>query len=67
MRKPLLHERLRTVSLQIPEILFEKAKRTANEESVNVTDLLVRAIIIGVKEIQEVSKRGGGSITDRDV
>ena len=53
MRKPALHERNRTISLQIPEIMYEKVKRTANEESVSVTDLLVRAITIGVKAIRE--------------
>lgn len=53
MRKPALHERVRTISLQIPEIMYEKVKRTANEESVSVTDLLVRAITIGVKTIRE--------------
>ena len=53
MRKPALHERVRTISLQIPEIMYEKVKRTANEESVSVTDLLVKAITIGVKAIRE--------------
>jgi hypothetical protein len=53
VRKPALHERFRTISLQIPEIMYEKVKRTANEESVSVTDLLVRAITIGVKAIRE--------------
>jgi hypothetical protein len=53
VRKPALHERNRTISLQIPEIMYEKVKRTANEESVSVTDLLVRAITIGVKAIRE--------------
>lgn len=53
MRKPALHERNRTISLQIPEIMYEKVKRTANEESVSVTDLLVRAITIGVRAIRE--------------
>ena len=67
MKKPPLHERNRTISLQIPEIMYEKAKRMSAAESVTVTELLVRAIAIGVKEIQEVSKRGGGSITGRDV
>jgi hypothetical protein len=59
MKKPLLHERNRTVSLQINELMYEKLKRVANEESVNVSDLMVRAIIIGVKEIQEEKNRGG--------
>jgi hypothetical protein len=53
VRKPALHERVRTISLQIPEIMYEKVKRTANEESVSVTDLLVKAITIGVKAIRE--------------
>ena len=53
MRKPALHERVRTISLQIPEIMYEKVKRTANEESVSVTELLVKAITIGVKAIRE--------------
>jgi len=53
VRKPALHERNRTISLQIPEIMYEKVKRTANEESVSVTDLLVRAITIGVRVIRE--------------
>ena len=39
--------------MQIPEIMYEKVKRPANEESVSVTDLLVRAITIGVKAIRE--------------
>ena len=59
MKKPLLHERNRTVSLQINELMYEKLKRVANEESVNVSDLMIRAIIIGVKEIQEEKNRGG--------
>lgn len=53
MRKPALHERNRTISLQIPEIMYEKVKRTANEELVSVTDLLVRAITIGVRVIRD--------------
>jgi hypothetical protein len=39
--------------------MYEKLKRVANEESVNVSDLMIRAIIIGVKEIQEEKNRGG--------
>ena len=59
MKKPLLHERNRTVSLQINELMYEKLKRVANEESVNVSDLMVKAIALGLKEIQEEKNRGG--------
>ena len=56
MRKGGVFDKTRTVPVIMPDVLFERAKRTANDLVTTPNEVLVRAIEIGLKVIREGSK-----------